>query len=395
MRMRTTRDQAFVRGRLASRTAPWLAALALALLGTGGAGARSVLYPRAESVLRFSHEEHRLLPCERCHSGTASSTGGSERDLPKEQSCRACHRDHTRRNDVAPQGQLADWRRCTLCHRGYRGRGSPPRTRWPATRIRFSHRMHMQQGLSCTTCHPVAKADRALPSMDSCMGCHRARAVSNRCASCHQTRKDGRLRLNFGDDLLLPQGTLKGDKHTPLFARDHGAAARSNRTYCETCHRPETCLSCHAGQFKPMSIHRSDYVTHHAIDARRDEPRCVSCHRTQTFCLSCHLRSGVSSGSKAGGFRPNSSLAFHPAGFNALRAGPGHHKFSARRNVTACASCHAESTCIRCHGSTARRGGGFSPHPPAFSTSPTCRSMLRRNVRVCLKCHVRAEARCR
>lgn len=380
------------RAHLLSYVATFLASSA----ALAGAPAESPIYPRPERVLRFSHAKHAAVPCARCHGEVHKSLSGRTRDLPGESACRPCHRENTRPSDLVPtRAELGRAERCATCHLGYDGAGVPAKLRWPQTRLRFSHRMHAQREVACSACHDFGKA-RPLPSMATCTECHRARAITNRCAACHLTAKDGRLLLSFGEDRLFPSGSLvPGTAHTPLFFRRHADVARANRGYCETCHAPESCLSCHAGQFKPLQIHRSDYVSHHALDARRDEPRCVSCHRTQSFCLSCHERTGVAPNARRGGFKPNTGVAFHPPGFSSLRAGPGHHKFSARRNITSCASCHDEGSCIACHGSSARRRGGFSPHPPNFGASLKCRSLQSRNRRVCLKCHTDGEARCR
>jgi hypothetical protein len=374
----------------------WVASLACL---SARAQARSVLYPELPPVLHFSHRQHGKTACQRCHAGVEQSTSANDRLLPAEAVCRACHRETTRSNDAAPLGRVERPERCRTCHVDYSGAGSPAKLAVATPRIRFAHRLHARQGIGCTSCHRFDgdSEEAELPTMVSCMECHQIRRVTNRCSACHLTEKDGRLRTRFGDERLQPRGTLKGDAHGITFSQRHSHIARANRNYCEQCHTPASCLSCHAGRFKPMRLHRSDYISHHAQDARRDQPRCVSCHRTQSFCLSCHIRSGVGQSSKESGFRPNTGVAFHPPGFNAFRAGPGHHKFSARRNINSCASCHREESCIACHGTRARRGGGFSPHPPGFASSLKCRSLLRRNSRVCLRCHLgnSPQLRCR
>jgi hypothetical protein len=232
-----------------------------------------------------------------------------------------------------------------------------------------------------------------MPGMRQCMDCHRRHEAPNRCVVCHPSGKDGRLVTHFTEGKLLPSGILRGDAHGPLFYRRHAAQARANKRYCDSCHQPRTCLNCHAGTLRPMSIHSGDYVRRHSLDARRDEPRCSSCHRSQSFCLSCHQRMGVGTETPNNGFSPYTARRFHPQGFNAPTRGPGHHAYAARRNIRSCSSCHREQTCTRCHGSIGRGRGGISPHPPGWRTSLRCRTMSTGNHRACLKCHAPSDQR--
>lgn len=356
----------------------------------GGGPGRSVLYPVPTRTLRFAHAKHAKLGCGDCHASAARSVSANDSLLPSEAACRSCHRDDTRSSDrVKRVEKAAAARRCATCHGGYRGGAAPAQRITPPARLRFSHRIHAARRIGCKTCHRMdgKKGGRVMPKMATCMSCHRERNVTNRCVACHLSGKSGRLKTRFGSERLRPRGTLKSDAHTRLFARHHRSVARGNRSYCQSCHGPRDCVRCHAQQFKPMLIHRSDYITHHALDARLNKPKCSSCHRSQTFCLSCHLRSGVGEGSTRGGFRPSTGLSFHPPGFNSLQRGPGHHATAARRNISSCVSCHTEKTCIRCHGTRQLQRGGFSPHPANFGKSLRCRMLSRRNQRVCLKCH--------
>ncbi len=378
---------------MSRRLAPVLAALVV-LLAAGlvaadaPLGPSPVVYPKPEAgVLRFSHPKHASLDCARCHASVKTSVSVLERNLPAEAVCKPCH-ESTRGGSLRGE--------CQQCHPGFSGSGVPRGYRYPTAKLRFGHRLHLEKGAVCADCHVFssgasgasgAKARRALPTMASCVGCHKRRGASSRCVVCHLATKDGRLQTRLTSGLLQPSGSLKTDRHGPLFARQHGGVARGNRTYCESCHQPAACLRCHQGTLRPISLHPNDYVTLHAADARRQETRCRSCHNQQVFCVGCHQRTGVGQESPRGGFKPTTTRAFHPPGFVAATRGPGHHAFSAKRSANTCASCHRESTCIRCHGSAGRGRGGVSPHPPGFATSIKCRALSGRNQRVCLKCH--------
>ena len=355
------------------------------------ARASAVIYPPATSTLRFDHRQHAKAPCLLCHAGVKKSVSPLDRNLPREQVCRGCHKEITRAAKARPSKGGAG---CLTCHPGMKGKGIPVRTVHPPANLRFGHRVHLDKGVTCGACHttPTVKK-RALPGMKKCVGCHQKRGVSGRCVVCHITRKDGRLKTNFRAGILRPTRAPAGMEHGPGFTKDHASAARQGRRTCDSCHTQASCLKCHAGSLRPMSIHSGDYVRRHAMDARRDQPRCSSCHRSQGFCVGCHQRLGVGRETRESGFAPHTGKAFHPPGFTAVQRGPGHHAHSARRNIRACSSCHRESTCIRCHGSTSVGKGGFSPHAPGFGVSDKCRALSARNRRVCLKCHLGGDSK--
>lgn len=335
-----------------------------------------VIYPRPNRVLRFSHRGHAETECLTCHPSVRSSSSPLDRNLPAESACRPCH-GQTRKQDLQRQGPAKS---CSVCHAGYSGKGPPVGLDYPTANLRFAHRLHLDKGLGCEACHRFVE-DRALPSMTTCRNCHRRQGASERCTVCHLSNKDGRVRTRY------PSGVLKDINHTQLFKSKHAAAARANRRYCESCHQPRSCLSCHGGKLRPMAIHGGDYISRHVQDARRNQPRCSSCHRSQTFCLGCHQRTGVGTETRGSMFRPTTDRRFHREAFTGMATGPGHHGHAARRNMRTCTGCHREQTCIRCHGTRGRGRAGFSPHPPAFGLSSKCRSLSARNQRVCLKCH--------
>src|SRR5205823_15024000 len=65
---------------------------------------------------RFSHESHRMLDCQGCHTGAAASTQTADVLMPTIDTCRQCHNRTT-------VGVRSD---CLECHI-YHDRGAEPR----------------------------------------------------------------------------------------------------------------------------------------------------------------------------------------------------------------------------------------------------------------------------
>jgi Cytochrome c7 and related cytochrome c len=367
--------------------------------------------------LTFDHARHarRGITCDRCHAAAWTSTVAKDSLLPGEAACRACHaidRDNPARAVAAGQPPA----RCDACHPGFvpppgpAGRfATPPQVSIPTAALKFNHRLHGTRGIACALCHTgveeVALATTLqLPRMGLCLGCHDGRQATARCAACHVTLPDGRLRTEFPAGSLAPSGSLRGvDAHTVAFRTDHRTAGRDER-YCATCHKQSECTECHgAGVVRPADFHPGDYATLHAVDARRNMPDCSSCHRNQTFCLGCHQRLGVASDPEGGlpGRQPSNPFGtgsgvkqFHPPGWVRDETGsviqtatPASHSFQARRNIRSCVSCHREESCLGCHSADPTRSPAINPHRPGFGTSAACRAMSARNQRACLKCH--------
>lgn len=385
----------------------------------GDAARSPAVYPPPSLPIRMDHARHAALgiACEQCHAGAVRSVASKDNLLPGEQACRVCHAiDRTQPTKKVAAGQPPA--QCDACHPGFLGAtpatgslqpAEPPRVTVPAPALKFNHKLHVDRGMACTLCHVgvqnVALATTAeLPKMGLCLGCHDGKQATVRCAACHPTLPDGRLRTNFPSGRLVPSGSLHGvDAHTSTFRTQHKAAARDERT-CLTCHKQSECTECHgAGVIRPTDFHPVDYASLHAMDARRNIPNCSSCHRNQTFCLGCHQRLGVAPDPEGGqaGRQPNNPFGtgtgvkrFHPPGWVRDDAGvvltmptPASHSVQARRNLRTCVSCHREESCLTCHSADPTRSMGINPHPHGFSSSTTCRALSKGNQRACLKCH--------
>ncbi len=355
-----------------------------------------VVFPDQRLPLKFSHKQHLgfKLQCDFCHDRAESSTSAKDDLVPSEEVCRTCHKIERDK----PNKQAVPSADCASCHAA----GPTERVAIPPPNLKFNHKVHADRQIPCAKCHgDLAQVDLAtrdqLPKMSLCLGCHNSTAQAHRapakCTTCHLARQDGTLETVFASGTLAPSGTLRGDAHTPQFSVEHARVAQNDEGYCLSCHRRDYCLSCHNGVVKPMSFHGNDYVSIHAVDARKATTDCNGCHRRQSFCLGCHERSGVidQATANAPGSVPNTGKRFHPPyqEWVAAPRGPNHHSWQAERNVKTCVSCHREDTCLQCHSTATGSNHPFnvSPHPAGFANSRMCQALASRNARVCLKCH--------
>lgn len=353
-----------------------------------------VVYPEQSLPLRFSHALHLGkvgMKCVDCHAAALGSRSSLDQLVPGEDRCRPCHAiDRAQPDKVA-----APAARCSACHPGDEAAAGRvvARVSIPTPNIKFDHQAHRLRGIECTACHGdlaaegVALATRAqLPPMALCVSCHDGRRADDACTVCHLAAGGGRMMSTFAQGDLTPSGAMRGDAHGLTFRTDHAAAAQNNQGYCESCHKKDDCIECHAGVMKPLDFHGNDYVTLHSIDARRGTPDCSACHRSQTFCVGCHSRAGVAADGRGSEYVPESRSAigrrFHPTGWTE----GGGHAAEAQRNIAQCASCHRESFCLGCH-SAQPSSPRVNPHPSDWSGSRRCESLRRKNGRMCLRCH--------
>lgn len=359
----------------------------------------SAVYPAQDIPLRFNHGQHLDLgmACSTCHADIGTSTRASQSNFPLGKTCDTCHGPQHPRPATEPA-------KCKMCHTQVDARDRVTAgLRAPRPMLHFNHALHAKAGSACEDCHgDMSKVrlatDIQLPREQSCLACHDGIGATDRCAACHPAESSGRLRLRAMDDRTLPALVPRGASgwgmtHDLAFVEDHVHIAKADPSTCRACHDETFCLACHAGSFRPMRIHAGDYLTTHALDARAQTQNCQSCHRTQTFCLGCHERVGLT-GDPGSDFSVGGSLRFHAAGWSGPPGVPQGHAHAAQRNIAACASCHSEDSCLACHATAAGPipGLGVNPHGPRFKTSARCNALSTRNRRVCLKCHAPGEA---
>jgi hypothetical protein len=160
--------------------------LVLLLLAAAGlAGGSILLTPGPQEwvqPIEFSHRVHagdNQISCLYCHSAAARSTVAG---VPPVSTCYECHRLVKLRNPEINKvfqhwenNQPIVWVRIH----------SLPQ------HVYFSHKRHVVAGLACQSCHgDVQAADRvsqvASLTMGWCVDCHKERAASLECSTCHK-----------------------------------------------------------------------------------------------------------------------------------------------------------------------------------------------------------------
>lgn len=210
-----------------------------------------------------------------------------------------------------------------------------------------------------------------------CANCH----VQSGCRSCHTGSlgasiiaelPDGGAQRGTGVQLrhaaLRDTGTAV-HVHPAGFAASHAMTAASGRLSCQGCHEQRFCSTCHDGAGR-RRFHAPNYLTRHAADAYSRDRNCSTCHQTETFCRTCHLKSGIAS---RGGIEG--------AAHNGQPLWLLQHGQAARQGLEGCTTCHQQRDCLRCHSAT---GLHMNPHGSGFDAA----RMQHRNAQVCRVCHL-------
>ena len=383
-------------------------------------GPDRAIFPPQDIPIYFPHNYHVRKPnpnstqegeglkCTFCHENVGESKLSGDRDIPGHDACDSCHDEWI--GDEDEPAAVAD---CARCHRDLTKAAAktesssialvPRKMSVPAPNLIFPHDRHVQKGVKCIDCHrrvPLATvATRAdFPTMDRCVTCHEKEGVSTECSTCHLTKPSGRLHTKFASGELKPKRFHLSAIHSGDFLRNHAVPAQQDKEYCASCHSQSDCLQCHDGIGRDVRYHPGDWIATHYLRARKDDYRCQSCHRLQSFCLDCHVRSGVATAGPTTDPTQRRTIRRTAAG---IAAGPhpmsadgwldpgsrNFHGFHAQRNIKSCASCHQEQYCVTCHGSAF--GGssiGGNPHGPNPERLKGSTASLR-TARACLKCH--------
>jgi hypothetical protein len=214
--------------------------------------------------LKFSHQQHvdkQGLECKDCHAG---SPDGLQAGAPDPKYCLNCHEEASQYEALAKK----------LAPKWPRLKALPP----DGT---FSHQTHQDAGITCEQCHGDMKHNKKvtpanLPTMETCLKCHKDMGVGTGCAVCHKT---------------LSEKSPPPD-HNRDWKRFHGSAAqepvRGGR--CYLCHERSYCSTCHSIE-KPRDHGTNTWLNFgHGVAAGVDRTRCSTCHHSD-FCIQCHQES--------------------------------------------------------------------------------------------------------
>lgn len=141
-----------------------------------------LVQPTPVQPIAFNHRIHiqNGLPCAGCHTGVQL---GPNAGLPSVSFCMACHQTvATDKPEIKKLTAYAD--------KGEEPPWQPVFWYYPEEHVLFQHAPHIRNGIACEECHgDISKETVAVRSknlsMNFCLSCHKAKAVSVDCIACH------------------------------------------------------------------------------------------------------------------------------------------------------------------------------------------------------------------
>lgn len=229
----------------------------------------------------------------------------------------------------------------------------------------FSHKAHIEKGLTCKGCHVTAvKADRAgMPDEGKCILCHPDLYEEKRIEKIYtisrwQATRGVRLAgfndVKFSHKAHIDYGTRCSDCHKDIAESERVASEHiPNANICVQCHsqwlNQSLCSKCHIKtrlETQPEDHKRPDFILIHGERFRgkpfdnwiegsaRHSHLCFQCHN-QDYCIKCH-----------GEMEPLD----HTNQWRLIG-----HGVSAGINRDNCKACHRVDFCFRCHEKTRPR----------------------------------------
>ena len=195
---------------------------------------------------RFSHRLHLKqvgAACVVCHESAAASNAAEDRNLPREETCLACHNGET-----APTVDTK-----------WLARHEPDRRTF-----RFDHALHVKFDKIADVLRVALDAGSYLGETD---GLRRLLDTDNACQGCHRG---------------LEETDLASKENLPVMSD------------CLVCHpeidNPFSCEKCHLPgvNLKPAD-HTREFVDLHSTGRLDfDKATCLPCHGTNFACMGCH-----------------------------------------------------------------------------------------------------------
>lgn len=346
---------------------------------SGGAPARMSV-TAADPVRCIGCHEHEAVAhladaaqCNRCHVALWTAAA-----LPTDRIARFPKPDwHLDSNYISTHAERAREVSCAICHaRDTCERCHANADQIPAivalqrdarvAALELGRRAAYPRPLSHDADWATAHGGDARAAAASCANCHTAPS----CTGCHRDGNDVVASLPAPRAGAAGGVAVRRSVHTADVATRHGSSAAAGQLECARCHTADTCARCHAGA-ESRAFHLPNFAERHATDVFAGSSDCQSCHNTETFCRSCHTRAGVAAQARM-------SAAFHTAQPLWVLT----HGQAARTGMEACASCHRQNDCMRCH--SVSGGWGVNPHGPGFDGARAAA----RNAATCRWCHL-------
>ena len=293
--------------------------------------------------------------------------------------------------------------------------------------IKFSHKLHAENGVDCADCHSAVPtstklSDRLLPSHDDCANCHDVEDEKN-CKTCHYEDVNEALiqqkpdNIYFNHSLHVGKNKIKCQTcHKGISEVDYAFKAKQTNPMmedCYSCHNNKSvatsnCESCHVSTVNliPVSHRVPSWKTNHKFAANSLNANCVMCHDNSS-CQECHVATNMitENNSKNNFYKPYSPSNFvdgtkqqqitrvHELGYRFT------HGMDAKGKTAECQTCHEVDTfCASCHqGDNADYSlGGVEPVShlkPNFVTigvgsgGGIHATLARRDIETCAACH--------
>jgi hypothetical protein len=197
-----------------------------------------------------------------------------------------------------------------------------PVVAWLAPAAPFSHRVHLQQKLTCAVCHTTASKsvkaeDNLLPNRALCAGCHKDSKQVKTPRKLTVTKFNHALHAKFDNIGPTIAKAIESKEYLGNPASIHAPDLQTNNA-CTSCHRgmersddvspalfphmadclvchnridvPFSCSKCHTDgpHLKPAS-HTNDWIDrHNSSKVPKDKQSCAVCHGRRFTCQGCH-----------------------------------------------------------------------------------------------------------